>query len=53
MSRELRGNAAMESLFRSLKTERVCLTRYASYQEAKADLFDYTAFTITVVATRR
>ncbi|HCT2495806.1 TPA: IS3 family transposase [Pseudomonas aeruginosa] len=33
-------NAAMESFFRSLKAERVYLTRYASYQEAKADLFD-------------
>ncbi|HBP1852684.1 TPA: transposase [Pseudomonas aeruginosa] len=37
-------NAAMESFFRSLKAERVYLTRYASYQEAKADLFDYIRF---------
>lgn len=28
----------MESFFRSLKAERVYLTRYASYQEAKNDL---------------
>ena len=46
-------NAAMESFFRSLKAERVYLTRYASYQEAKTDLFDYIRFTITAVATRR
>ena len=37
-------NAAMESFFRSLKAERVYLTRYASYQEAKSDLFDYIRF---------
>lgn len=37
-------NAAMESFFRSLKAERVYLTRYASYQEAKTDLFDYIRF---------
>lgn len=34
----------MESFFRSLKAERVYLTRYASYQEAKAYLFDYICF---------
>lgn len=34
-------NAAMGSFFRSLKAERVDLTRYASYHEAKTDLFDY------------
>ncbi|KFB21571.1 transposase [Pseudomonas aeruginosa PGPR2] len=34
----------MESFFRSLKAERVYLTRYASYQEAKTDLFDYIRF---------
>ncbi|EAA3799205.1 hypothetical protein DOQ73_23405, partial [Salmonella enterica subsp. enterica] len=34
----------MESFFRSLKTERVHLTCYASYQEAKTDLFDYIRF---------
>ena len=34
----------MESFFRSLKAERVYLTRYASYQEAKSDLFDYIRF---------
>ncbi|WP_394351273.1 IS3 family transposase [Metapseudomonas lalkuanensis] len=34
----------MESFFRSLKAERVCLTRYATYQEAKTDLFDYIRF---------
>lgn len=37
-------NAAMESLFRSLKAERMYLTRYASCQEAKTDLFDYIRF---------
>lgn len=37
-------NAAMESFFRLLKAERVYLTRYASYQEAKTDLFDYIRF---------
>ncbi|QEY71704.1 transposase [Pseudomonas denitrificans (nom. rej.)] len=37
-------NAAMESFFRSLKAERVYLTRYASYHEAKTDLFDYIRF---------
>ncbi|WJH58402.1 hypothetical protein FE254_20570 [Ectopseudomonas guguanensis] len=37
-------NAAMGSFFRSLKAERVYLTRYASYQEAKTDLFDYIRF---------
>jgi len=34
----------MESFFRSLKAERVYLTRYGSYQEAKTDLFDYIRF---------
>ncbi|WP_434064473.1 IS3 family transposase [Pseudomonas aeruginosa] len=34
----------MESFFRSLKAERVYLTRYANYQEAKTDLFDYIRF---------
>ena len=37
-------NAAMESFFRSLKAERVYLTRYASYHEANTDLFDYIRF---------
>ncbi|QWV15595.1 DDE-type integrase/transposase/recombinase [Stutzerimonas nitrititolerans] len=37
-------DAAMESFFRSLKTERVYLTRYASYKEAKTDLFVYIRF---------
>ncbi|NWA91414.1 DDE-type integrase/transposase/recombinase [Pseudomonas sp. D8002] len=32
-------NAAMISFFRSLKAERVYVTRYTKYQEAKADLF--------------
>ncbi|WP_437269529.1 IS3 family transposase [Stutzerimonas balearica] len=31
----------MESLFRWLKAERVYPTRYASYHEAKTELFDY------------
>ena len=43
----------MESFFRSLKAERVYLTRYASYQEAKPTCSTTSAFTITVVATRR
>lgn len=34
----------MESFFRSLKAERVYLTRYANYQEAKIDLLDYIRF---------
>lgn len=34
----------MESLFRSLKAERVHLTKYGSYNEAKADEFDYLRF---------
>ncbi|MDU9407977.1 IS3 family transposase [Pseudomonas sp. zfem001] len=47
-------NAAMESFFRSLKAERVYLTRYASYQEAKKPTCSTTsAFTITAGATRR
>lgn len=31
----------MESSFRSLKAERMYLTRYTSYRKAKNDLFDY------------
>lgn len=46
-------NAAMESFFRSLKAERVYLTRYASYQRRKPTCSTTSAFTITVVATRR
>ena len=34
-------NAAMESFFSSLKTERVNLRQYATRDEARADLFDY------------
>ncbi|WP_326838437.1 IS3 family transposase [Herminiimonas contaminans] len=37
-------NAAMESFFRSLKAERVYLTRYGSYDEARSDVFDYIRF---------
>lgn len=37
-------NAAMESFFRSLKSERVYLTRYGSYNEARSDVFDYIRF---------
>ncbi|WP_156970839.1 IS3 family transposase [Andreprevotia chitinilytica] len=37
-------NAAMESFFRSLKAERVYLTRYRNYEEARADVFDYIRF---------
>ena len=37
-------NAALESFFRSPKAERVYLTRYTSYQEAKTDLFDCIRF---------
>jgi len=35
-------NAAMESFFSSLKTERTSRKRYRSRDEAKADVFDYT-----------
>ena len=34
-------NAAMESLFSSLKTERTAAKTYSSRDEAKADVFDY------------
>jgi putative transposase len=34
-------NAAMESFFSSLKTERVGKTAYRSRDEARADVFDY------------
>src|SRR5665213_983487 len=34
-------NAAMESFFSSLKTERVARTVYRTRDEAKADVFDY------------
>ena len=37
-------NAAMESFFRSLKAERIYLTRYGSYNEARSDVFDYIRF---------
>lgn len=39
-----RDNAAMESFFRSLKAERVYLTRYRSYDEARRDVFDTIRF---------
>lgn len=35
------GNAAMESLFLSLKTERLYLRAYRPRDEARADVFDY------------
>ncbi len=34
-------NAAMESFFSSLKTERIARKTYRSRDEAKADVFDY------------
>ena len=34
-------NAAMESLFSSLKTERTARKTYRTRNEAKADVFDY------------
>ena len=34
-------NAAMESFFSSLKTERISRRTYRSRDEAKADVFDY------------
>ena len=34
-------NAAMESFFSSLKTERTARTRYHTRDQAKADVFDY------------
>ena len=37
-------NAAMESFFRSLKSERVYLTSYWGYEKARTDVFDYIRF---------
>lgn len=34
-------NAAMESFFSSLKTERLARKRYATREEVRADVFDY------------
>jgi len=34
-------NAAMESFFSSLKTERTARTAYQTRNEARADVFDY------------
>ncbi len=34
----------MENFFRSLKAERIYLTRYTTCKEAKIDLFDYRHF---------
>jgi len=34
-------NAAMESFFSTLKTERVYRKKYVSREEARADVFDY------------
>lgn len=42
----------MGGFFRSLKAERVYLTHYASYREAKTELLDTFAFIIIVPATR-
>jgi putative transposase len=38
---DCRDNAPMESLFNSLKNERVLHEDYATRKEAKQDLFDY------------
>lgn len=35
------GNAAMESFFASLKTERTDRRQYSTRDEARADVFDY------------
>ena len=40
-SGNVRDNAAMESFFSSLKTERVARKVYRSRDQAKADVFDY------------
>ena len=37
----VRDNAAMESFFSSLKTERVASKVYRTRDEARADVFDY------------
>lgn len=37
-------NAVMGSFFRSLKSERVYLIHYRSYEEARTDVFDYIRF---------
>jgi putative transposase len=37
----VRDNAAMESLFSSLKTERTARKTYRTRAQAKADVFDY------------
>ena len=47
-------NAAMESFFSSLKTERTARKLYRTIDEAKADVFDYmNVSTIQSVGTRR
>jgi putative transposase len=38
---QLLGHAPTESFFNSLNNERVHGTRYATHDEARADLFDY------------
>ena len=46
-------NAAMESFFSSLKTERIDRKVYRSRDEARADVFDYIEqFTIRSAGTR-
>lgn len=40
-SGNVRDNAAMESFFSSLKTERIARKVYRSREEARADIFDY------------
>ena len=40
-SGNVRDNAAMESFFSSLKTERTARKTYPTRDEAKADVFDY------------
>ena len=47
-------NAAMESFFSSLKTERTARKMYRMRDDAKADVFDYiNASTIRNAGTRR
>ena len=47
-------NAAMESFFSSLKTERTASKAYRTRDEAKADVFDYIhASTTRTAGTRR
>ena len=47
------GNAAMESFFSSLKTERVVREVYRTRDQARADVFEYIKWFYTRVDTTR